>query len=193
MQDAVVVLRLYPRRRVRRRSRRAADEQRRLEPAPRHLARHADHLVQRRRYQPAQAYHVRPFVPRGVKYRLRRNHDAQIDHFVVVAAQDDRHDVLANIVDVALHCGDYDFAVGARRFFAARALRLYIRSERRHRLLHHAGALDHLRQKHLPRAEHVAHRAHAVHERAFDNIQRAVGRLPRFFGVRFDMGVHAVD
>ena len=96
-------------------------------------------------------------------------------------------------MDVALHGGYHDFAVGARRLRAARALRLYIRSERRHRLLHHAGALDHLRQKHLPRAEHVAHRAHAVHERALYYVQRAGGRLPRFFGVRFDMGVHAVD
>ena len=193
MHHPVGVLRLYARRRVRRRSRRAADEQGNLKPAPRHLARRRDHLIQRRRDKPAQADDVGVHVARGVQYGLGRNHDAQIDHFVVVATQNDPDDVFADVVDVALDGGDYYFAVGARGAFAGGALRLYVRSERGDRFLHHAGAFDDLRQKHLPRPEQVADLAHAVHERPFNDVQRAVGRQPRFFGIRFDVGVHAVD
>jgi hypothetical protein len=40
------------------------------------------------------------------------------------------------------------------------------------RLLHHAGALDHLRQEHLAGAEQVADDVHAVHQRALDHVQR---------------------
>ena len=41
-------------------------------------------------------------LDRGVEDLRRRHHDAEIDHFVVVAAEHDADDVLADVVDVAL-------------------------------------------------------------------------------------------
>ena len=51
-------------------------------------------------------------------------------------------------------------------------LRLHERQQVGDRLLHDAGALDHLRQEHLAGAEQVADDVHAVHQRAFDDLQR---------------------
>ena len=48
------------------------------------------------------------------------------------------------------------------------------------RLLHHAGALHHLRQEHLSRAEQIADDIHAVHQRAFDHVERLFRLQPRF-------------
>ena len=55
------------------------------------------------------------------------------------------------------------------------------------RLLHHAGALDHLRQEHLAGAEEVADHVHAVHQRPLDHVERAVGGAPRLLGVVDDL------
>ncbi|MNJ38567.1 hypothetical protein D3C77_334160 [compost metagenome] len=60
-------------------------------------------------------------------------------------------------------------------------------------LLHHAGRLHHLRQEHPARAEQVADHVHAVHQRAFDDVQRAFGRLTRLLGVLDDVVSDAVD
>ena len=57
------------------------------------------------------------------------------------------------------------------------------------RLLHHARALDDLRQEHLAGAEQVADDVHAVHQRPFDDVERLVGLLARLLGV----GVDEVD
>ena len=54
------------------------------------------------------------------------------------------------------------------------------------RLLHHARRLHHLRQEHLAGAEQVADDVHAVHQRAFDHVERALGLEPRLLGVGLD-------
>ena len=58
--------------------------------------------------------------------------------------------------------------------------------------LHHARGFDDLRQKHFACAEEVADDAHAVHQRAFDDEQRAAELDARFFGVELDVGVDAL-
>ena len=64
-------------------------------------------------------------------------------------------------------------------------------------LLHHPGALHHLRQEHLAGAEEVADDVHAVHQRALDDLDRAaaaVGDLgAQLLGVGLDVGVDALD
>ena len=60
-------------------------------------------------------------------------------------------------------------------------------------LFHHAGAFDDLRQEHLAGAEQVADDLHAVHQRAFDDLQAAVVLLPRFFDVLVDEVDDALD
>ena len=51
-------------------------------------------------------------------------------------------------------------------------------------LLHDAGGFDDLREEHLARAEEIADDAHAVHQRAFNDQQRAA---------EFDAGLFGVD
>ena len=60
------------------------------------------------------------------------------------------------------------------------------------RLLHHPRRFDHLRQKHLARAEQVADDVHAVHQRAFDHRERPVGGEPRLLDVGGDVVGDAV-
>ena len=72
---------------------------------------------------------------------------------------------------VTLHGGEQDFL----RAFLLRSdhlCGLLLREEGLevgHGALHHAGALNHLRQEHLAAAEEVAHHVHAGHQRAFDH------------------------
>ena len=88
--------------------RRAADEQRNRHLPPLHLSRDEDHLVERGRDESAQADHVGASVDRGLQDAIGGDHDAEIDHLVVVAPEDDADDVLADVVDVALDGGEHD-------------------------------------------------------------------------------------
>ena len=102
------VLRRDPHRRVLPRRRRAADQQRQVEPAPLHLARDVDHLVERRRDQPREPDDARALLDGGVEDAVGRHHHPEVDHLVVVAAEHDADDVLADVVDVALDGREHD-------------------------------------------------------------------------------------
>ena len=121
---------------------------------------------------------------RLVQDAVGRDHDAQVDHLVVVALQDDADDVLADVVHVALDGGHQHLA--GRLAGLAVLLGLHERHQPGHRLLHHPGRLDHLRQEHLAGAEQVADHVHAVHQRAFDDVSGRVGREARLLGVGVD-------
>ena len=84
------------------RGRRAADEQRKREAAPLHLLRDGDHLVERRCDEPGEPDDVAVLVDRDVEHPVRRDHHAEVDHLVAVAAENDADDVLADVVDVTL-------------------------------------------------------------------------------------------
>ena len=81
----------------------------------------------------------------------------------------------------------------ARRRRALGLLGFHVGLEVRHRALHRACALHHLREEHLPRAEEVADDLHAVHQRALDHVERTSGRLPRLLRVLLDEVDDAVD
>jgi hypothetical protein len=117
------------------------------------------------------------------------NHDAQIDDLVVVTAKHHADDVLANVVHVALHGREQDLALsGPSGLFV-----FHERLEMRDGLLHDPGALHDLRQEHFAGAEEIADHRHPVHQRAFDDVQRAWVLQPGLLGV-FDYEVdHAVD
>ena len=165
----------------------AADQQRQVEALALHLGGEPAHLVEARRDQPRDPDQVRLLLARSVEDLRRRHHDAEVDDLEVVAAQDDAHDVLADVVDIALDRGGDDLARGLGHPPARPFLLLDEGHEMGDRLLHHAGALDHLRQEHLAGTEQVADHVHAVHQRPLDHIERAVGCLPRLFGVVDDV------
>ena len=91
----------------------AADQQRLLHPQALHFAGNVAHLFQRGRNQPGQADDVDVLFPRGGENLVGRAHDAEVDDFVVVAAQHHADDVLADVVHVALHRRHQDLAFGA--------------------------------------------------------------------------------
>ena len=162
----------------------AADQQRNVEALALHFVSDMHHLIQRRRDQAGQADDVGLVLARGVENFLRRRHHAQIDHLIAVALQHHADDVLADVVHVALHRRHHD---AARRVPSPGSglLGFHEGQQIGDRFFHHAGGFDHLRQKHLARAEQIADHVHARHQRAFDHIQwprrlqRAPLRYPR--------------
>ena len=174
--------------------RRAADQERQIEALALHLGRDVAHFVKRRRDQARQPDHVGALTPRRLQDLGRRNHDAEIDHLVIVALEHDADDVLADVVDIALDRRHHDFSGGARLVEALLALLLlHERHQVRDRLLHHAGRFHHLRQEHLSGAEQIAHDVHAGHQRALDHAERPIRGAPRFLGIRDDEIGDAVD
>ena len=171
------------------RGRGAADQQRNREAFALHFLRDMRHFIERRRDQAGQADDIHLFLFRGFEDFRRRHHDAEVDDLVVVAGQHHAHDVLADVVHVALDRRHENLALGAA---ASGLLRLDEGDEPGHGLFHDARALDHLRQEHLAGAEQVTDDVHAVHERAFDDLDGARELLARLFGVPFDEPVDAV-
>ena len=102
-------------------------------------------------------------------------------------------------MDVALHRRHDDRAVGVliRGSTGLFLLRLDVRQQVRHRLLHHPGRLHDLGQEHLACAEEVTDDVHAVHQRALDHLDRPTtcrGDLgSQFLGIGIDVGVDALD
>ncbi len=161
---------------------RAADQQRQLDPAALHLLRDVDHLVEGRCDQTRQPDHVGALGDRGVEDPLGGDHHAEVDHLVVVAAEDDPDDVLADVVHVALHGREHDRPLGA----ATLLLLLHVGLEIGDCALHRACRLDDLRQEHAARAEEVADDPHAVHQRPFDHVERTRQRSAGLLRVDLD-------
>ena len=159
-------------RRVRARRGRTADQQRLREALPFHLACDMAHLFQRRGDQAGQADDVDLLFTGLVEDLLGGDHHAHVHHFVVVALEHHRHDVLADVVHVALHGGDQDLALGLG-VAGQGLLGLDVGHQVGDRLLHHARRLHHLRQEHLAGTEEIADHIHAVHQRTFDHLDRA--------------------
>ena len=85
-------------------------------------------------------------------------------------------------MNVAFYRGNHHFAVTGALLFTGFNKRLKVG----HRLFHYTGGFHHLRQEHFAFAEQIADHVHAVHQRPFNDLNRAGGLLTRFFGVLFD-------
>ena len=146
----------------------ATNEEWQVQSAGLHFTGHIDHFVEGGCDQAAEPDHVHAMLHSSVEDLLFWNHDAQIDDVIVVASEHHAHDVLADVVHVALDRGEENlaglFALAFRRGFE-------VRCEPSHGLLHHACTLDDLREKHLAGTEKVSHDVHAVHQWAFDDLQ----------------------
>ena len=132
-----------------------------------HLRRHVHHFFQARRDQSAQTYHVCLLRHGFLHNLLGRNHYAKVHNVVVVARHHHRHDVLADVMYVALD-GCHQHLAGCGRSLLLVSFDVGL--QYCHRLLHRAGGLHHLREEHLAATEQLAHRVHAVHERAFYDV-----------------------
>mmetsp|Transcript_3747 Transcript_3747/g.9780 ORF Transcript_3747/g.9780 Transcript_3747/m.9780 type:complete len:609 (+) Transcript_3747:1365-3191(+) len=173
---------------------RAADEKRYPETLLLELLRHVDHFVERRCNETRQADDVRLVLLDRRQNLLRGTHHPKIDDAVVVAAQHHAYNVLADVMDIALDGGNNkgsgvhvrlgcDLAAGLGLLDFQRLLLLHEGNENRHRLLHDAGRLDDLRQKHLARAEQITDNIHAVHQGPLNNLQGPCVLLARLLSI----------
>ena len=165
---------------------RTADQERDFEPLPFHLRGHMDHLVQRGGNQPAEPDGIRTDFARGFQDSIAGHHHAKVDHLVVVASQHHADNVLADIMHIAFHGRRHQSPLGPQ---TARSLPLGLheREQASYGLFHHARALYHLRQEHLPGTEQVADHVHACHERAFNDREGISEFLPSLFHIGFDV------
>ena len=72
------------------------------------------HLVERRCDEPAEADHIDLLLLRGGQDFFARNHDAEVNHFVIVATKHDANDVLSDVVHVAFDGGHKDASLRLR-------------------------------------------------------------------------------
>ena len=164
------------------RSRRAADQHRQHEFAPLHLPRHVHHLIERRRDESGEADDVDLLGDGRIEDPVRRNHHAQVDHLVVVAAENHADDVLSDVVYIALDRGHQNLAAFGE-IAGLRFLRLHERQQIGNGLFHHPRAFHDLREKHLAGPEEIADDVHAVHQRSFDDRESARICLPRLLQI----------
>ena len=164
----------------------AADEQGHIKALALHLARHETHFIQGRRDEARKADHIDLFALRRLQNLGGGNHHAKVDDLVIVAGEHHAHDVLADVMHIALHGGHENLACGGAPRAASSLLRLHIGHEHGHRLLHHTGGFHHLRQKHLAGPKEIADHIHARHQRAFDDVERAHGGEPRLLHIGVD-------
>ena len=64
------------------------------------------HFLQRRSNQSADAHEDGLVLQGRFENRLARHHDTEVNHLEAVASQHDADDVLADVVDVAVGCGE---------------------------------------------------------------------------------------
>ena len=115
-----------------------------------------------------------PLMPEGVGVDLLdlgdhladRHLDAEVVDLVAVVRGDDVDEVLADVVDVALHRGDDELALRRRAVDA-----FHVRLEVGDRRLHRLRRLQHERQLHLPGAEQLADDLHPVEQHGVDDVE----------------------
>ena len=166
---------------------RAADHDRGFQAAAFEFGNGARHFVERGRDESAEADEIGVFTLGGVCDLVGGDHDAEVVDRAVVALEHDRHDVLADVMDIALHRGKH--ADGAGRGGRGGLCGLDHGHQDGHGTLHHAGGLHDLRQEHPARAEQFAGLPHAVHERALDDRHRVGIRREGFGHIGIDEGV----
>jgi hypothetical protein len=122
MHHRLAVVRRNLHRRMRAARGRPANQQRQLETLPLHLARHMHHLIERRRNQPAQPDQSAFSAFARSRIFSHGDHHAHVDDLVVIAGQHHAHNVLADVVNIALHRRQHNLS-----------LRLHHLSGRNHR------------------------------------------------------------
>ena len=156
------------------------------------------HFIKAGRDKPRQADHIDLLFNRFGNDVGGRHHDAHIDNIEIIALQHDADNILANIMHIALHRCHQHLAIIARHGFGARCLHfglfsLHKRLKIGDSAFHHARGFHHLRQEHFTLAKQITDRVHAVHQRAFNHIERARQFEARLFRVVFNKIGNAID
>ena len=156
-----------------------ADQQGEFHTPAFHLPGYLGHHLQRRGDQSAQSHDIGLFGNRRIENFIGGHHHPQVNHVVIVASKHHSHDVLADVVDIALHRGQQDLLAlfGEGKFSL---VGFYVWQQECHGFFHHPGRLDDLGQEHFPRSEEFTHDIHAVHQRTFNNTQRRSVNFYRF-------------
>mmetsp|Transcript_19615 Transcript_19615/g.40968 ORF Transcript_19615/g.40968 Transcript_19615/m.40968 type:complete len:314 (+) Transcript_19615:1027-1968(+) len=177
-----------------------ANHQRHLHVSSLHLFSNILHLVQRWSDQPGETDHVHLLLDGFVQDVVTWHHDAHVDHLVVVATQHHANNVLTDVVHVTLHGGHQHHAVvlGLVGIFTSgnglsATFFLHERSQVCDSLLHHARALDDLRQEHLTSTEEISDDAHSLHQWSLNDVQRNLQLLSGLLGIALNELVDAVD
>ena len=111
----------------------------------------------------------------GLVQHVRDRHlDAEVVHLVAVVRENDVDEVLADVVNVALHGGNHDGALPGVALCS-----LHVRLETGDGCLHRLGRLQDERQLHLAGAEQVSDRLHAGKQHVVDDVERLVAGAER--------------
>ena len=140
-----------------------------VQPGFRQFVRHIDHLFETWSDESAKPDDVHVLLLSLLHNLFCRHHHAHVNHFIVVAGQDDTHNIFAYVVHIALYGGQKHLS-GLRA--AIGFLRFNVRLQYLYGLFHRAGGLYYLRKKHLAASEQFAHGVHSGHQRAFDDAYR---------------------
>lgn len=105
---------------------------------------------------------------------INRHFDPEVEDLIAVVRHDDIDEILADVVDITLHCGQHDLAlIGAH---------IRLRHERFqivHRCFHGFRRLEHEGQLHLSGAKEIPHHPHAIKQNGIDDLEWPA----RFHGV----------
>ena len=162
-----------PRGRELARERGAADEERNVDAGRLQILGGHHHLLRGLHEQSRQPEGVGLVRVVGGDEVLRRHLEAEVDHAVAVVAEDDLDQILADVVDVALHGGQHDHAARGR------VRLLHVGLEVGHRRFHGLRRLEHLGHDELIVVEEAADLVHAAQERPVDDLERR--RLAELF------------
>ena len=138
------------------------------------------HFFERRRNETGKAQDI-CFVLNGrLDDHVFGNHHAEVHHVVAVTGHDHGHDVLADVVHVALDGRDDDLAAACGVCVLAG---FDVRLQDFYGLLHGTCGFHDLREEHLAFTEEAADFVHAVHERAGNDSDGAVATVDEFHQV----------
>src|SRR3954471_8186514 len=144
---------------------RAADEERQVDSGGAQVGGGRDHLLSALHQKAAQTEDVRLVIPHRLDERLGRNLDAEVHDVESVVREDDVDEVLADVVDVALHRREQHLA-------AARAVRpIHVWLEEGNGGLHRLGALQDFGDDELVVVEEAPDLVHPAHQGPVDDLE----------------------
>ena len=149
-----------------------------------------DHFIQRGRDQAGKTDNVDVLFLCRFENGFGGYHDAEVNHFIVVALQYHANDVFADVMDIALDRRHQDGAVASclAIFFC-----VHVRQQVGDGLFHHACGFDHLGQEHFSLTKQITDHIHAVHQRTFDDMQRLLCGKSCCLGVFFYIICYTLD